>query len=136
MSIPCPYCKAVLNPKGLKPGRFQPKCPKCAKAFVIIVPEDEGGTVMVQKIAEKPAEKPADGSGPDTSRTPKTERVPKPAPVADTAKNPIPRPTTKSAPKAEAPKTAPKLVAKRKLSDEDRAALILEGKDPADYEDA
>ena len=23
MSIPCPYCKAVLSPKGLKPGKYQ-----------------------------------------------------------------------------------------------------------------
>lgn len=37
MSIPCPYCRAVLNPTGLKPGRFQPKCPNCAKSFVILL---------------------------------------------------------------------------------------------------
>ena len=36
MSFACPYCKAVLNPKGLKPGRFQPKCPKCAETFVLV----------------------------------------------------------------------------------------------------
>ena len=104
MSIACPYCKAVLSPKGLKPGRFQPKCPGCGRPFVIVVPDEPGGTISVHQAA-----------------------APKSAPVADTAKNPAPRP---------AAKPAPKPVVKRKLSDEDRAALILEGKDPADYEDA
>ena len=46
MSIVCPYCKAALNPKGLKPGKYQPKCPKCQKAFLITVAADESGKVV------------------------------------------------------------------------------------------
>ena len=90
MSIACPYCKAALNPKGLKPGKFQPKCPKCAKPFVLVVPAEDGGTVVVQPLAAKV---------PDTAKTAK-----------------------------------PKL--NRTQTDEERAALLLEGKDPADYERA
>ena len=108
MSIACPYCKAVLSPKGLKPGRFQPKCPGCAKPFLLVVPDEPGGTMSVQQIVAQKA-----------------------AAVADTAKNPAPKPAAKPAPKPVA-----KPARRPKLSDEDRAALILEGKDPADYEDA
>ncbi len=103
MSFACPYCKAVLNPKGLKPGKFQPKCPGCGKAFLLLVPDDPNGTVRVQQL------------------------VPKTAPVADTARNVVPK-----SPGAKPPAAKPK----RKLSDEDRAALILEGKDPDEFEDA
>lgn len=98
MSFACPYCKAVLNPKGLKPGKFQPKCPGCAKPFLLIVPDDPGGAVRVQQLA------------------------PKAAPVADTARNVVAKP--------------PAAKPRRKLSDEERAALILEGKDPGEFEDA
>jgi eukaryotic-like serine/threonine-protein kinase len=51
MRIECPYCKAVLGPKGLRPGRFQPKCPGCAKSFVLLVPDKPTGGVRVQRIA-------------------------------------------------------------------------------------
>src|SRR5262245_31823376 len=105
MNIPCPYCKAVLSPRGLKPGRFQPKCPGCAKAFVLIVPEEATGTIHIQKIVA------AADSGP------KTDRV---------SVKPGPRPA----------RAAPKPAPKRKLTEEERAALILEGEDPADHEDA
>ncbi len=76
MSIACPYCKAALNPKRLKPGRFQPKCPGCARAFLLL-------------ISVQPLE-------------------------------------------AESPKPAPP----QKLTDDERASLILDGKTPADFEDA
>ena len=29
MSVACPYCRKVIALKGLKPGRFTPKCPGC-----------------------------------------------------------------------------------------------------------
>ncbi len=73
MSIACPYCKAVLNPKGLKPGRFQPKCPGCGGAFSLVI--------EVRPLAAG----------------------------------------------------APKPAARRVLSVEEHASLLLEGKDPADY---
>jgi serine/threonine protein kinase len=68
MSIPCPYCRAVLNPTGLKPGRFQPKCPSCAKPFVILL--------TVEPLeAERPT---ADATDPDATsvRAPTAETDP------------------------------------------------------------
>jgi transposase-like protein len=59
VNIPCPYCKAVLKPKGPKPGRYQPKCPGCGKPFILVVSEDERGTISVRKIASV-----SDASGP------------------------------------------------------------------------
>lgn len=94
MSIACPYCKAALNPKGLKPGRFLPKCPSCAKVFVLVVPAEPGGTIGVQQV------------------------------VAE-----------KSSPKDSPAKSGIKPKPRRKLTLEEHAALLLEGKDPADYGD-
>ena len=52
MSIPCPKCRSPLNPKGLKPGQFKPKCPKCATVFLTVVPEDPDGTILAKLIPE------------------------------------------------------------------------------------
>ena len=52
MSIPCPKCRSPLNPKGLKPGQFKPKCPKCATVFLMVVPEDPDGTILAKLIPE------------------------------------------------------------------------------------
>ena len=51
MSFACPYCKAVLNPKGLKPGKYQPKCPKCQKAFAIAIAADDAGLLLARVTA-------------------------------------------------------------------------------------
>ena len=67
MSIPCPYCKSPLNPKGLKPGQFKPKCPKCTKQFLLVVPNDPDGTILAQMLPEDlPAPEPPGG---DPGRT-------------------------------------------------------------------
>jgi eukaryotic-like serine/threonine-protein kinase len=55
MSISCPYCTTVLNPKGLKPGTFQPSCPKCKEKFILIVPTEDGADPITRKIAIQPA---------------------------------------------------------------------------------
>ena len=76
MSIACPHCNAVLNPKGLKPGKFTPKCPQCKKPFLIVVPDDEGETISVQRIPQ-----PRPTAVPDTDRVPAIKPpTPRPAP--------------------------------------------------------
>ena len=52
MSIVCPYCSYKMNVKGLRPGRFTPKCPSCHDKFAVIVPEEEseGMTVLSLKV--------------------------------------------------------------------------------------
>ncbi len=42
MSIACPHCRHVITPKGAKPGRFTPTCPKCGKAFLLTIPAEAG----------------------------------------------------------------------------------------------
>ena len=59
MSIPCPHCQSPLNPKGLKPGQFKPKCPKCGNVFVLIVPEDASGTIAVKMLPVGPQHDPS-----------------------------------------------------------------------------
>lgn len=58
MSILCPNCKGMLNPKGLKPGSYQPKCPKCQKPFSLVVTVDEAGK-LTGKVSSLSAVKPA-----------------------------------------------------------------------------
>jgi eukaryotic-like serine/threonine-protein kinase len=136
MSIACPYCKAVLAPKGLKPGRYTPKCPKCGNPFILIVPKEPGGTISVQQLV--PPKKQA--AIPDTVRTPAVKSTPAPEtdrlpaqssppgkiapPNALTDKiitGGIPKPPAADATKP--PKT---------VSIEDAAAAMLEGQDPGD----
>ena len=50
MQIHCPNCRVPINSKVLKPGRYTPKCPKCAEPFVLVVPADPGQTVFVRKV--------------------------------------------------------------------------------------
>jgi eukaryotic-like serine/threonine-protein kinase len=70
MSVACPKCHSALNVKGLKPGQFKPKCPKCGTTFVLVVPEDIDGTILAKMLPEKPAAKAAPTAaeaGPDVT---------------------------------------------------------------------
>jgi hypothetical protein len=162
MSIACPYCKAVLTPKGLKPGKYTPKCPKCGNPFLLFVPKDEGGTISVQQLAPK---KPADGAEDtvrgvapnDTVRVPAVKpKNPPPAagkpgkPAAAPTTDPLPvqssRPPIKTAPPgantdviskgsaAVKPPAAraPQPPAKTPDEIEDAAAALLEGDHPGE----
>jgi predicted Zn finger-like uncharacterized protein len=54
VAIQCPHCKHSITVKNAKPGRFAPKCPKCAKTFVLRVPEAIDSEWTVEAIAEAP----------------------------------------------------------------------------------
>jgi len=124
MSIACPYCKAVLTPKGLKPGRYTPKCPKCGQAFLLVVPETEGGTISVQQLVKKAGADPAGGNPASPAKKavapatpPATQKIP---PQAKKAAAPATPPATqKIPPQAKKPKSA-----------EDAAAAVLNDRDP------
>lgn len=88
MNIACPYCKAGLTPKKLKPGKYQPKCPKCARPFLIVVPADETGTISVQPVEV----------GGATSVAPSASVPPKPAAPEATAVSPAPKPVARKQP--------------------------------------
>jgi serine/threonine protein kinase len=59
VSITCPYCRNTIKLKSVKPGRFTPKCPKCAKAFVLTVPADPAQPPVVAAIKPAAAAAPA-----------------------------------------------------------------------------
>jgi serine/threonine protein kinase len=70
MSVACPKCRSALNVKGLKPGQFKPKCPKCGTTFVLVVPESADGTMLAKLLPEKPTSKTAPTiaeAGPDVT---------------------------------------------------------------------
>jgi len=48
MHFPCPSCKQAISANPPKPGKYTPKCPKCGKSFVLLVPEDPTATVQVR----------------------------------------------------------------------------------------
>lgn len=52
MAIQCPHCQYSITVKNAKPGRYTPKCPKCAKSFAIRVPEAADAPWIVVTIGE------------------------------------------------------------------------------------
>jgi hypothetical protein len=64
VSVSCPYCRNVLKLKGLKPGRFAPKCPKCGKAFSLTVPDDPEQPPVAAPLEQKRAAAPAPAAAP------------------------------------------------------------------------
>jgi serine/threonine protein kinase len=50
VAIACPYCQHRINLKSPKPGRYKPKCPKCAKAFLLWVPAEAGTSCQVRGL--------------------------------------------------------------------------------------
>ena len=53
MEIVCPYCQHKVNPKRANPGKYTSKCPKCARQFAIIVPDDAAQPVTVRPLASE-----------------------------------------------------------------------------------
>jgi serine/threonine protein kinase len=48
VAIACPNCDHRINLKAAKPGRFRPSCPKCGKAFILVIPEQSNAAVQVR----------------------------------------------------------------------------------------
>src|SRR5262249_13247929 len=38
VAFPCPYCRHAVSLKAARPGRYQPRCPACARPFRLTVP--------------------------------------------------------------------------------------------------
>ncbi|MCX5661545.1 MAG: protein kinase [Planctomycetota bacterium] len=136
MAIECPYCMFVMNVKGLRAGRFAPKCGKCQKPFRLIVADDAEGTMTVEPIEASPATgttlpPPASAvrasapppdqtqAGPAALRKPRSSDSTAPpatiAAVGEKTAPPPPRPTTRPAPKPPAADvTAPSGISKPK----------------------
>ncbi|MCI0703152.1 MAG: serine/threonine protein kinase, partial [Planctomycetia bacterium] len=50
MAINCPYCDHRIHLKSPKPGRYRPKCPACARAFLLWVPAEAGTSCQVRGL--------------------------------------------------------------------------------------
>src|SRR5262245_18282883 len=42
MAVHCPYCQHSMNVKSARPGRFNPKCSKCGRVFLLTVSAGPG----------------------------------------------------------------------------------------------
>ncbi len=56
MGLACPHCHHALSLKAPKPGRYTPKCPKCAQGILIVVPSDpQQAPTALPLVAGQPA---------------------------------------------------------------------------------
>jgi tRNA A-37 threonylcarbamoyl transferase component Bud32 len=81
-SVRCPYCQYVLELKGAKPGKFQPKCPGCRKRFVLAISSDPKKKPAARGIVPKKGSTPVRSAAPlpEVSHTPWVESKPLPMP--------------------------------------------------------
>jgi len=63
VAIRCPHCQQDVAVKSLKPGLYQPKCPKCGLPFEVLVEL----RVQVRKPGQQAAAAPATSSGDDAT---------------------------------------------------------------------
>lgn len=74
-SIRCPSCRHTIALKGVKPGKFQPKCPKCKQPFILVIPQDAGASPRATVVPE---------NMPVTAEALDLETVPEPEPQVTT----------------------------------------------------
>jgi serine/threonine protein kinase len=70
MAIACPYCKHSFTLKTVKPGKYAPKCPKCARGFRLLVPDDPAQAALVRALDAAAAEGAGATTAPDSAAAP------------------------------------------------------------------
>ena len=58
MLIECPDCRHPIRIVDRRPGRFNPRCPRCSATFELVVPVRDDEDVTVSSLAALKAEKP------------------------------------------------------------------------------
>jgi serine/threonine protein kinase len=48
--IACPGCRRPINLQGLRPGKFRPRCPRCSRYFLLVVPADRRATLLAKLL--------------------------------------------------------------------------------------
>ena len=66
MNFSCPHCQHQTKINNPKAGRFNPKCPKCQKAYILVI--DNAGKIQVKRP-------PAPRSAPTQARRPRASRT-------------------------------------------------------------
>ncbi|MFO0867549.1 MAG: protein kinase [Pirellulales bacterium] len=111
MKIACPHCQHRLSLQDPKPGRYQPKCPKCGERFLLTVPADpqQPPRVELNAAVAGAAPTPATGGRPTseaaTDRAVSTGKESRPA-AESTVAEPA-RPTAPVQPSTTAPASTP-----------------------------
>ena len=57
-TIQCPDCLSEIGIQSPRPGRFRSKCPKCLAPFAVMVPEEEGASIVVASLGASPTAQP------------------------------------------------------------------------------
>ena len=55
MAIVCPICGGSIQLKEPKPGRYQPKCPKCGARFKLTISDDPAAAPIVEQTQAPPS---------------------------------------------------------------------------------
>ncbi len=79
MSIKCPYCAFTIELKGIRAGHFNPKCPRCAEQFALVVHEDASMQPTVTATSDRMTDAVAEALGIKPSKPTRTQP---PAPKA------------------------------------------------------
>jgi serine/threonine protein kinase len=90
VSVECPHCQFFIKIKGVKTGRYTPKCPKCGKTFGLLVSGEEGNFQFTARTIETKA--PSNPSTPKVESKPAGSKVV--APVSKSAAKPLAEPVT------------------------------------------
>ena len=87
--VHCPFCQHGIAVKNAKPGRYQPKCPKCGKPFALVVNSSGRmaaaaslGQLKAKAAGPSPAATRPEGAPTQTGTTGPSHKVP---PAADAA---------------------------------------------------
>ncbi|MFO0880358.1 MAG: serine/threonine-protein kinase [Gemmataceae bacterium] len=94
MGIICPYCSHSMQAKGVRAGRFTPKCAKCTRSFQLTVTLQ--GETPTYKTVGLP-EPPAPTFDPNATAPSAAEIAVKPAPARPAPVRPAPAPAPASA---------------------------------------
>ena len=94
MTIVCPYCEKRMNLKGAKPGQYKPKCSKCGRPFLLVVPADENAEPVIKALKKKTSSS-SQGSKSKTVAEAKAQKT-----VAPSSQTQTPAAPAKAAPAA------------------------------------
>ncbi len=72
MALCCPYCGQSISVRGAGPGQYAPKCPKCARAFLLTVSQEDAAPGAKMTAAPLGPEGPQP-AGPPAEPDPRTD---------------------------------------------------------------
>ena len=73
MAIQCPLCQYSITVKNAKPGRYTPKCPKCASPFSLTVPSDPNDEWIADALLTPVVAAPPKAAPPPPAKRPATK---------------------------------------------------------------